>query len=116
MISHKELVEFSAVLWPALANHLWQATIVAGICLLALPAFRSAGARARFLLWALAFMCFAIPQTLVSFLADHLGFHLSMNSGFGPQLQQMSDTMAQVTQPSVLVASQPGAIVSATAG
>lgn len=44
MTSHDWLVGFSAALWPALARHLWQATIVAGLCLVALPAFRNAAA------------------------------------------------------------------------
>jgi hypothetical protein len=51
MISHDKLAEFSAVLWPALADHLWQATIVAGLCLLALPAFSGAAAKSRYVLW-----------------------------------------------------------------
>jgi TonB family protein len=116
MIGHDKLVEFSAVLWPALADHLWQATIVAGLCLLALPAFRGAGAKARHVLWALAFVRFAIPQALVFFIADHLGFHPGFNAGLGTRLQQVSGTMVQVTRPSILVDPQPAALGSAAAG
>jgi beta-lactamase regulating signal transducer with metallopeptidase domain len=115
MISHDNLAEFSAVLWPALAGHLWQATIVAGLCLLVLPAFRGAGAKARQALWALAFARIAIPQALVFFVADFLGLRPGLNSGLGTRLQQVSDTVVQVTQPSMLADARPAAFGSATA-
>jgi hypothetical protein len=115
MISHEKLVEFSAVLWPALADHLWQATIVAGLCLLALPAFRGAGAKSRNVLWAVAFVRFVIPQALVFFVADHLGLYPNLDSDLGTRLQQMSDTMVQVTRPSILANQQPAAFTSPTA-
>jgi TonB family protein len=115
MISHETLAEFSAVLWPALADHLWQVTIVAGICLLTLPAFRGAGAKSRHILWMLAFVRLAIPQALVSFVADHLGFHPDLDSGLGMRLQQVSDTVVQVARPSMLANQQAAAFASPTA-
>ena len=103
MTSPSWLVEFSAAAWPAIAGHLWQATIVTGLCLLALPAFRNAGAHARYMLWALAFVRFAVPQTFLSFAADPLDFHRLPDSGLGMRLQQMSDTVVQVTQLSIKI-------------
>jgi TonB family protein len=115
MISHEKLVEFSAVLWPALADHLWQATIVVGLCLLALPAFRGAGAKSRHILWAVAFVRFIIPQALVFFIADHFGLYPGLDSDLGTRLRQVSDTMMQVTRPSMLATQQPAAFASPTA-
>jgi beta-lactamase regulating signal transducer with metallopeptidase domain len=115
MIGHDKLAEFSAILWPALISHLWQASIVAGLCLLALPAFRGAGAKARQLLWVLAFVRFAIPQPLVLFVADHLGLYRGFDGGLGMRLQKVSDTMAQVTQPSMLADPPPAVFGSAAA-
>ncbi len=115
MISHDKLAEFSAFLWPALANHLWQATIVAGLCLLVLPVFRSAGAKARSILWALAFVRFIIPQTLMFFVVASLGLHPSLDSGLGTRLQQVSGTVLQVTRPSILI-DRSAAVGSAMAG
>ena len=83
---------------------------------LALPAFRGAGAKSRHALWVLAFVRFAIPQAFVFFVADHLGFHPSLDSGLGTRLQQVSDTMVQVTRPSILADQQAAAFASPTAG
>ena len=116
MISHETLAQFSAVLWPALAEHLWQATIVAGLCLLALPAFRGVGAKFRYALWVLAFVRFAIPQAFVAFVAGRLGFHPNFDNGLGTRLQQVSDTMVQVVRPPILADQQAAAFTSPPAG
>jgi TonB family protein len=116
MISHEMLAKFSAVFWPALVRHLWQATLVTGVCLLALPAFRSAGAKARQLLWTLAFLRFTIPQALVFFLAKYSDFRQIFGNEAGMQLQQVSSVLMQVTQPSIIFYPQPAASDSATIG
>ena len=115
MMSHDRLAEFSALLWPILADHLWQATIVTGLCLLVMPVFRSAGAKARCVVWALAFVRFMIPQALVFSAVHILGFHPDLDSGLGIRLQQVSDTMLPVTRPSILV-DHPAAFGSEPAG
>ncbi len=116
MTSHDMLAEFSVVFWPALIRHLWQGTLVTGICLLALPAFRSAGAKARQLLWTLAFLRFTVPQALVFFLAKYIDFRQIFGGADGTQLQQVSSTIVQVMQPSILFNRQPAASGSATPG
>ncbi len=116
MTGHETLAEYSALLWPAMASHLWQATIVAGLCLLALPAFRSAGAKARHGLWALAFVCFAIPQDLVSFIAGPLGIRAGFDNSVGAQLQQVSGTVALVARPPIIAHPQTASLSAATGG
>jgi beta-lactamase regulating signal transducer with metallopeptidase domain len=114
MINHDWLAGFSAALWPGLADHLWQATIVAGLCLLALPAFRTAGANSRHLLWSIAFARFIFPQSLVVPLAGLLRFP---GSGAGSGLQAVTAKMGAVTRPSALVVEQhPTGMDSVAAG
>jgi TonB family protein len=114
MINHDWLAGFSAALWPALADHLWQATIVAGLCLLALPTFRTAGAKSRHLLWSLAFARFVLPQSLVVLLAGLLRLP---GGGSGGGLQSVTATMSAVTRPSSFVVEQrPAGMGSVVAG
>jgi beta-lactamase regulating signal transducer with metallopeptidase domain len=99
MIGHEMLVEFSAVVWPALVDHLWQATMVAGLCLLAIPAFRGAGEKSRYILWGIAFARFAVPQNFVLALT---GFsNLNINS----RIENISNAVMLVAQPSGLIPS-----------
>lgn len=92
---HNWLEEVSAALWPALADHILQATLIAAICFLVLPLFRRAGARARHTLWLVAFVRFAIPPVLVLFIADCLGFE----AGKSTSIQHISFAISRVTQP-----------------
>ncbi len=100
MTNHDWLIRFSTALWPALSDHLWQASIVAALCLLALPAFRTAEAKSRHLLWSIAFARFVFPQSLVALLAGLLRFP---DTSSGSALQGVAAKMATVTQPSALV-------------
>jgi|GEM_PF-6547615 len=72
MISSRGLSDLILPFAPAIANHLWQSTLVgAGAALLAL-AFRRNHARVRYGIWLAASIKFLIPFTLVSFLGSHL--------------------------------------------
>jgi beta-lactamase regulating signal transducer with metallopeptidase domain len=112
IMGHKWLEEFSAVLWPALADHVLQATLITIICFLALPLFRRARARARHTLWLVAFVRFALPPVLVLFIVDRLGFKASM----GIPMQQVSNAVSQVTQPLILAIQQTAAGDSSPGG
>ncbi|HTY64359.1 MAG TPA: M56 family metallopeptidase [Acidobacteriota bacterium] len=117
MTGHEKLAEFSAFLWPAMADHLWQATIVAGLCLLVLPTLRGAKAKTRYALWILAFLRFVIPPALVFLVANCLGFPPFRESSFETRLLQVSTSVVHVVQPSVLVDPQrPVALGSTTIG
>ncbi|MEJ2245040.1 MAG: hypothetical protein P8Y80_02970, partial [Acidobacteriota bacterium] len=91
ILGQKWLEEFSIALWPALADHILQATLITVLCFLALPFFRRAGGRARHTLWLVAFARFTLPPILVLFIVNHLGFE----SGMDTPIQQMSNTMSQ---------------------
>jgi TonB family protein len=70
---HETYARASAWLWPAVANHMWQATLFAALVLLATLLLRGAPARARFALWLAAAAKFALPAALFAFIGGALG-------------------------------------------
>ena len=70
---HELLARASAWLWPALANHLWQATLFAALVLGATLLLRGAPARLRYALWLIASLKFAVPAALFAYAAAPLG-------------------------------------------
>ncbi|HEX7955567.1 MAG TPA: M56 family metallopeptidase, partial [Pyrinomonadaceae bacterium] len=70
---HESFARASAGLWPALANHLWQATLFAALVLLLTLMLRGAAARTRFALWLVAALKFALPAAPLAFLAERAG-------------------------------------------
>ncbi|MCA1620894.1 MAG: M56 family metallopeptidase, partial [Acidobacteria bacterium] len=71
---HEILARASAWLWPALANHLWQATLFAALALgVTLLLRRGAPARLRYSLWLVAALKFAAPSALFAYFAAALG-------------------------------------------
>ncbi|MFP5265259.1 MAG: TonB family protein [Blastocatellia bacterium] len=70
---HQRLAEWSAWGWPLLANHLWQATLVALLAFVAARLLKQSAARARCAIWAVASAKFALPSALIVFLAAQAG-------------------------------------------
>lgn len=65
---HETFARASAWVWPAFANHMWQATLFAALVLCAaLLLQRAAPARVRFALWLAAALKFALPAALFAF-------------------------------------------------
>lgn len=65
---HETFARASGWLWPAVANHMWQATLFAAVVLCAtLLLRRGAPARVRFALWLAAALKFALPAALFAF-------------------------------------------------
>jgi GWxTD domain-containing protein len=73
MTPHALWAEWATRLWPALANHLWQATLFAGLVFLAALALGRCPARARHTLWLIALAKFALPSALLVALAAQAG-------------------------------------------
>lgn len=73
MTPHALWAEWAARLWPALANHLWQATLFAGLVFLAALALKRCPARARHAVWLIALAKFALPSALLVALAAQAG-------------------------------------------
>ncbi|HEX8188010.1 MAG TPA: M56 family metallopeptidase, partial [Pyrinomonadaceae bacterium] len=70
---HETFARASAWLWPAVANHTWQATLFAAAVLCAtLLLRRGAPARVRFALWLAAAAKFALPAALFALLGGAL--------------------------------------------
>lgn len=72
MILLKLFSDFALSLAPALANHLWQSTVVAAIAALLTLAFRKDHARIRYGIWLAASLKFLVPFALLSSLGSHL--------------------------------------------
>lgn len=71
---HETFARASAWLWPAVANHMWQATLFAAVVLGAtLLLRRGVPARVRFALWLAAAAKFALPAALFTLLGGALG-------------------------------------------
>ncbi|HWW77527.1 MAG TPA: M56 family metallopeptidase, partial [Pyrinomonadaceae bacterium] len=79
--AHELLARVSAWLWPAFANHLWQATLFAALVLGVTLLLRRAPARVRFALWLLAAAKFAVPSALLAPAASRLGASLFAGTG-----------------------------------
>ena len=77
MNAYELIAEWSGRVWPALANHLWQATLFSLLALAAAVTLRRAPARARYLAWLVALLKFALPSVLLFFLAAQAGVDLS---------------------------------------
>jgi TonB family protein len=74
MTSHQLLAEWSRWFWPVFANHLWQATLLAvAVCGASIWLKR---ARARHVIWLMAFAKFLLPSTLLFLLAREIGLNL----------------------------------------
>jgi TonB family protein len=103
MTSHQLLAEWSRWFWPFFANHLWQAT------LLTVAVWIAAGwlgrARARHIVWLMAFAKFLLPSTLLFLLARVTGLNLpwpartEMIAGADAEvLLQIAEPVAQAPQ------------------
>ena len=79
--THELLARASSSLWPALADHLWQATLFAGLVLLLALLLRRAPARQRHALWLVASLKFALPAALFAALARLSGLDASLLFG-----------------------------------
>ena len=79
--AHESLSWFALRLWPALANHLWQAMLFAALVLCATLLLRHAPARVRHALWLVASAKFVLPSALFALLAGLAGFQPAWLSG-----------------------------------
>src|SRR5436190_17313916 len=77
MTVHQWLAKWSSWIWPVLANHLWQSTLLALIAISALAFLRKAPGRSRYAVLLIASAKFAFPSVLVGALASRLGVSLS---------------------------------------
>jgi TonB family protein len=74
---HEILARWSSVLWPMIANHLWQVTLFSAAALLAAVSLRQGPARARYVIWLLASAKFALPSMLLLGIVKAMGIDLS---------------------------------------
>lgn len=76
MSPYEVIKDWSTLGWPLLANHLWQATLFSLLALAAVTFLRRAPARARYFVWLLALLKFALPSVFLFYFAAQMGIHL----------------------------------------
>lgn len=96
MTVHQWLAEWSSWGWPLLANHLWQSTLLS-IAVFAAAAFLKG--RARYALWLIASVKFALPSTLFVSMASRLGVDLSSILASTSETGEGSTVIYQLTAP-----------------
>ena len=95
MTLHEWLAGWSGWLWPLLANHLWQATLFSTLAFAAVLLLRRGASRARYAIWAIAGLKFAVPSALLALLIAAAGFDMSARS---PSSEEGVDAFAAVSQ------------------
>ncbi|HEV8487260.1 MAG TPA: M56 family metallopeptidase, partial [Blastocatellia bacterium] len=95
MTLHEWLADWSRWLWPLLANHLWQATLFSTLAFAAVLLLRRGPSRARYAIWVIVGLKFAVPSALVALLIAAAGFDMSSRP-VSPENE--ADTLAAVSQ------------------
>jgi TonB family protein len=76
MTLHQTFFGWSQWLWPLLANHLWQTTLMGLIAWGVVRTLRRATARARYVIWMMAFLKILAPSALLIVALESSGFEL----------------------------------------
>jgi TonB family protein len=105
MTLHQTFFEWSQWLWPLLANHLWQTTLLALIAWVVVMSLRRATARARYLIWMIAFLKFLAPSALLIVALENWGGDLVERSTY-----TSVDIFFQIAQPISLAGSDWNAV------
>src|SRR5262245_19754487 len=71
---HHSLAEWSHWFWLLVANHLWQATLMAIFAWISVALLRRAPASARYCIWLVAFAKFVVPSGLLLFVFTRIGW------------------------------------------
>jgi bla regulator protein blaR1 len=110
---HETFARVSAWLWPAVANHMWQATLFAALVTVAtLLLQRGAPARVRFALWLAAAAKFALPAMLFALLGGALDLRAVLPTAEGataPLVRQLAEPVRIQSEAADLVVPVSGA-------
>ena len=105
MNPHLWLAQASSQLWPAVANHLWQATLCLLLVLVLNEALKRGPARGRYAMLLVAAVKFAIPSALFFAIAARIGvdfrsiFAAGSGGGAGAGVFQFAEPIAQFVIP-----------------
>ncbi len=112
MTSHQLLAEWSRWFWPVFANHLWQATLFAIVAWIAAVWLKQA--RARRVVWLMAFAKFLLPSAALVMLAHKLGLNFSLNFLWTALWQASGEMTATVDTGVLLQFAEPVAQASSS--
>jgi TonB family protein len=105
MTLHQTFFEWSQWFWPLLANHLWQTTLLALIAWAIVISLRRATARARYVIWMIAFLKCLAPSALLIVALESSGFDLVERPAY-----TSVEIFFQIAQPISLAGSDSDAI------
>jgi TonB family protein len=77
MSAHEWWAEVSSEIWPVAFNHLWQSTLFFCLAAVAVAVLRKAPARARYTVWLIASLKFAIPSMVLAAILAWWGIDLT---------------------------------------
>jgi TonB family protein len=101
MTLHQIFFAWSQWLWLLLANHLWQTTLIALVAWAVIMSLKRATARARYLIWMIAFLKFLAPSALLIVALESSGFDLMERSTY-----TSVEIFFQIAQPISLAGSE----------
>src|SRR5262245_25725284 len=94
---HEWLADWSSWGWPLFANHLWQSTLFAVVALSLTLLVKPS--RVRYAIWLIAAAKFALPSALLVSLISALGFDFSLPLFSGPDANETTAVISQLTAP-----------------
>ncbi|MEK6323357.1 MAG: hypothetical protein AABN33_17090 [Acidobacteriota bacterium] len=99
MTVHQWLAEWSSWGWPLLANHLWQATLLSMAVFAAAAFLKNAPGRARYAVWLIASVKFALPSALIVSTASRFGVDFASILTSTPETGEGFTVIYQLTAP-----------------
>jgi TonB family protein len=94
--AHDWLADWSSLLGPLVVNHLWQATLFAGLAFTVVLLLKRSPAQARYVVWLIATTKFILPSVLFVLLANQVGFEFSALFAIDAE---KAEVIAQVNEP-----------------
>src|SRR5437868_13867606 len=73
----ENFAEWSCAAWMFIGNHLWQSTLFATLAILSIHFLKSSPARARYTVWIITLIKFALPALFITLLAVKAGVDFS---------------------------------------
>src|SRR6185503_20518198 len=99
MAFHQSLAEWANWVWPLLANHLWQSTVLSIAALAFAALLKKAPGRARYAVFLIASAKFVIPSSLLVAIAGATGLNFSSLFASNSKTSEGFTVIYQLTAP-----------------
>jgi beta-lactamase regulating signal transducer with metallopeptidase domain len=115
MTFHQTLAEWSQWIWPLVANHLWQATVITLMAWGIARLLKRSTARVRGFIWSIALVKFLLPSALLILALERIGVDIAFTSPGASAGAEMASRIAQPILPIVDHEAAPAAETMADA-